>query len=73
MASERPGRRAARPRPAILILHGAQDMTFPVQLAQRLHKAVPTSKLEIIEQAGHMAQFEQPDRWSKAVDEFLSD
>jgi pimeloyl-ACP methyl ester carboxylesterase len=57
----------------ILILHGAQDMTFPVQLAQQLHKAVPTSKLEILDQAGHMAQFEQPDRWSEAVDEFLSD
>ncbi|MEP6666262.1 MAG: alpha/beta hydrolase [Nocardioidaceae bacterium] len=55
----------------VLILHGAQDMCFPVQLAQRLHAAVPTSQLHIIDQAGHMAQFEQPERWSTAVVEFL--
>jgi pimeloyl-ACP methyl ester carboxylesterase len=56
-----------------MILHGAQDMVFPVQLAQRLHEAVPTSRLVILDRAGHMAQFEQPQRWSWAVIEFLSD
>lgn len=56
----------------ILILHGAQDMGFPVQLAQRLHEAVPTSRLRIIGQAGHMVQFEQSEHWSKAVVQFLS-
>ena len=37
-----------------------QDMVFPVQLAQRLHQAVPNSQLRIIDSAGHMTQFEQP-------------
>ncbi|MGI8576384.1 MAG: alpha/beta fold hydrolase [Nocardioidaceae bacterium] len=56
----------------ILILHGAQDMVFTVQLALRLHEAVPGSQLQVIEQSGHMAQFEQPERWSKAVIDFLT-
>lgn len=56
----------------VLILHGAQDMTFPVQLARRLHRGVPNSRLVVIDQAGHMAQFEQSDSWSAAVVEFLT-
>jgi hypothetical protein len=46
-------------------IRGAQDMVFPVQLAQRLHQAVPNSRLCIIDAAGHMAQFEQPAPWAK--------
>jgi pimeloyl-ACP methyl ester carboxylesterase len=53
-------------------IRGAQDMVFPVQLAQRLHQAVPNSRLSIIDAAGHMAQFEQPAPWANAVVEFLS-
>lgn len=55
----------------ILILHGAQDMGFPVQVAQRLHQAVPTTRLRVIDQAGHMAHFDQPEAWSSAVLDFL--
>jgi pimeloyl-ACP methyl ester carboxylesterase len=62
-------RRLGRP---VLILHGAEDMVFPVQLAQRLHQAVPNSQLRIIGAAGHMAQFEQPRQWANAVLAFLS-
>jgi pimeloyl-ACP methyl ester carboxylesterase len=47
-------------------------MVFPVQLAQRLHRAVPHSQLRIIVSGGHMAQFEQPRQWANAVLEFLS-
>lgn len=57
----------------VLILHGTQDMTFPVQLAQRLHAAVPSSQLQTIDQAGHMAHFEQPSQWATAVIDFLQD
>jgi pimeloyl-ACP methyl ester carboxylesterase len=55
----------------ILILHGAHDMGFPVQVAQRLHDAVPTASLRIIDAAGHMAHFDQPQAWSSAVLDFL--
>jgi pimeloyl-ACP methyl ester carboxylesterase len=56
-----------------LILHGAQDMGFPVQLARRLHAAVPHSNLAVIGQAGHMAHFEQPQLWLDALRQFLHD
>ena len=55
----------------IMILHGAQDMGFPVQVARRLHAAVPASELVIVDQAGHMAQFERPSVWAAHVRTFL--
>jgi pimeloyl-ACP methyl ester carboxylesterase len=56
----------------ILILHGAQDMGFPVQVAERLHEAVPATQLRIIDEAGHMAQFDQSQAWATAVIDFLA-
>lgn len=56
----------------ILILHGAQDMGFPVQVAERLHQAVPATQLKVIDQAGHMAHFDQADSWATEVVDFLS-
>lgn len=56
----------------ILILHGAQDMGFPVQVAERLHKAVPAARLNVIDRAGHMAHFDQPTVWAATVLGFLA-
>jgi len=56
----------------ILILHGAQDMGFPVQVAERLHRAVPATRLSVIDQAGHMAHFDQPSAWAATVLDFLA-
>jgi pimeloyl-ACP methyl ester carboxylesterase len=56
----------------ILILHGEKDMGFPVQLAQRLHAAVPNSELVTIENAAHMCHFEKPEIWSQHIREFLN-
>lgn len=55
----------------ILILHGEKDMGFPVQLAQRLHEAVPTSTLAIIDGAAHMCHFEKPLLWAQRIRDFL--
>jgi len=54
----------------VLILHGEHDMGFPIQVAHRLHHAVPNSELAVL-QAGHMAHFELPDAWSRQVAAFL--
>lgn len=56
---------------AILILHGEKDMGFPVQLAQRLHRALPMSRLRIIPDAAHMCHFEKPQLWSHQIREFV--
>ena len=55
----------------ILILHGAKDMGFPVQLARRLHAAVP-SRLEVIPDTAHMCHFEQPETWADHIRSFLA-
>ncbi|MET9271132.1 alpha/beta hydrolase [Kribbella sp. NPDC003557] len=54
----------------VLILHGEKDMGFPVQLAHRLHQAVP-SQLTVIPDTAHMCHFEQPETWSHHIHEFL--
>lgn len=55
----------------VLILHGEQDLGFPVSMARRLHAGVPGSVLAIVEEAGHMAQFEHPETWAGHLRAFL--
>lgn len=57
----------------ILILHGAKDMGFPIQLAERLHREVPRSRLAVIDNAAHMCHFEKPEQWAREITTFLSD
>lgn len=56
----------------ILILHGERDMGFPVQLAERLHRAIPTSRLAIVPDTAHMCHFERPELWSSLIRCFLA-
>jgi len=56
----------------ILILHGEKDMGFPVQLAQRLHRAIPQSTLAIVADAAHMCHYEKPDLWAQQIRAFLT-
>lgn len=55
----------------VLILHGAKDMGFPVQLAERLNRALPGIELAIIKDAAHMCQFEEPGAWSDRIRSFV--
>lgn len=55
----------------ILILHGAQDMAFPVEVAHHLHKVVPETQLVVLGDAGHMAHFDQTHQWADAIVAFL--
>ena len=58
-------------RKPILILHGAQDMCFPVECAYRLHAQLAGSTLKVLDGAGHMAHFERPDAWAHHIRRFL--
>ena len=55
----------------ILLLHGRQDMTFPVALAEEASALIPSARAVILEEAGHMAHVDQPERWLAAVTSFL--
>jgi pimeloyl-ACP methyl ester carboxylesterase len=55
----------------VLILHGEQDMRFPVSVARRLHQAIPRSRLAVLPETGHLAHIESTDDWNSAVSAFL--
>lgn len=56
----------------VLILHGEHDMVFPPEVAHRLHAALPGSELAIVAEAGHMAHFDNAERWLGALRAFLT-
>jgi pimeloyl-ACP methyl ester carboxylesterase len=55
-----------------MILHGAHDLGFPVQVARDLHTAVPHSELAIINGAAHAAHFEKRTEWAARLRAFLT-
>jgi proline iminopeptidase len=53
----------------VLVIHGRQD---PLETAQEVHDAFPTSRLEILDDAGHFPWLEQPERFYAILDEFMA-
>lgn len=54
-----------------LILHGEQDMRFPVDVAIELHQYTSNSQLAILKNAGHLAHLEQEEQWVESINDFL--
>lgn len=54
-----------------LILHGAEDQIIPVSEAEEMQAALTNSRLEIIPEAGHLLNLEQPQAFNSAVRKFL--
>jgi pimeloyl-ACP methyl ester carboxylesterase len=54
-----------------LILHGAEDQIIPMSEAEGMQSALPNAHLEIIPQAGHLLNLEQPQVFNAAVRNFL--
>lgn len=54
-----------------LIVHGAKDTIVPLSWAQRAHKLIKNSKLEIIYHCGHMPPVEEPEQFNLIVRRFL--
>jgi len=55
----------------VLLLHGEQDMCFPVSVARRLAAAVPRARLVVLPRAGHLAHIEASAGWNAAVLAFM--
>jgi pimeloyl-ACP methyl ester carboxylesterase len=55
-----------------LIVAGAQDRVIPTGHAEAAHAALPGSRLEIIEDAGHHPQLDCPETLAALVDEFVA-
>jgi pimeloyl-ACP methyl ester carboxylesterase len=56
-----------------LIIVGREDSITPVTDAEMMHREMPGSRLEIIENAGHVSNMEQPAEFNRVVLKFLHD
>ena len=56
-----------------LILWGREDKLIPLNFAERFHKEITGSRLEVIDNCGHMPHVECPKEFVTAVLEFLRD
>jgi 3-oxoadipate enol-lactonase len=54
-----------------LILAGDEDSFVPMDEARQMQKKIPNARLEIITEAGHLINLEQPARFQALVEEFL--
>jgi pimeloyl-ACP methyl ester carboxylesterase len=55
-----------------LIVWGEQDEMIPLSVGRNLHRLIPTSKLEVIPQCGHLPALEKPAEFARRVLEFLT-
>lgn len=54
-----------------LVVVGDEDVPTPVKEARLLHERIPGSRLEIITNAGHLANLERPAAFNHVLTEFL--
>ena len=56
---------------ATLVVAGGLDVITPVADAETMQREIPRSTLTVIAGAGHLANLEQPERFSRALSDFL--
>jgi len=57
----------------VLIIHGEDDQIVPLEEARLMQRAIPDARLEVIPQAGHLLNLEQPVAFNRAVQQFLAE
>jgi len=55
-----------------LVVWGADDEWIPIDRARRLHDLIPDSTLHVLEDCGHLAQEDQPNRLNALLADWLS-
>ena len=55
-----------------LVVVGSEDVLTPKSEAEILHDAIRGSRLEVIEQAGHVSNVERPAAFNHVLSEFLA-
>lgn len=65
-------RRLYRIRAKTLVLWGAQDRLAPASYANDFAAGIPTSRVEILENAGHLVTYERLDDSTKLITDFLT-
>jgi pimeloyl-ACP methyl ester carboxylesterase len=54
-----------------LIIWGREDASLPLSNAETIKDFIPGSRLEILDHAGHLANFDQADKFNELVIDFL--
>lgn len=54
-----------------LLIGGQYDAVTPVWIQLEMHHQIPHSQLIVLRNAGHLAKLETPDRFNKAIRQFL--
>jgi pimeloyl-ACP methyl ester carboxylesterase len=62
----------ARIEAPTLIVWGGRDGILPVRLGQELHEAVVGSRFELLERAGHIPMWEEPQQFNELALSFLN-
>jgi len=57
----------------LLIVWGENDPIIPVDHARETHAQLPTSRLEVFEDTGHVPQLERPGRFIATLERFLAE
>ncbi len=57
----------------ILIVWGSRDPIIPASHGEEAHAALPGSRLEVFEGAGHLPQLEEPGRFVAVLERFLAE
>ena len=56
----------------VLVITGRYDMNVAPVIAWKIHKAIPGSRLVIFERSSHLPFLEEPERFKREVEDFLS-
>ena len=56
-----------------LVVVGESDALIPLEVAEAMAKAIPGARLEVVPDAGHVANLENPDVFNRVLAEFLAD
>jgi pimeloyl-ACP methyl ester carboxylesterase len=56
-----------------MVVWGRNDVSIPVGVGQEMHERISGSRFEVIENGGHMPNWESPDHFNRAVLGFLSE
>jgi 3-oxoadipate enol-lactonase len=56
----------------VLVLHGERDAVAPAALSEEIAAGIPGAQLAVVENAGHVANADNPARFNELLREFLS-
>ncbi len=56
-----------------LVITGSEDAVYPPAMAKDMARRIPRARLVEIPEAGHMTNLEQPERFNRAVMDFLKE